>query len=325
MTKTMEWVVVGAGPAGIAAVGKLLDAGIHPQAILWLDPHFKVGDFGTAWAHVGSNTPVEYFLKFYQHAKAFAYTHVNRPPFMIDKIDPGKNCPLIIAAQPLHWITTQLRNRVSSLTDTVLHLSRANPQHWGLTLASGQVIYTKKVLLTIGGEAKTLNFNDIPTIPLKTALHLEKLTATIQPDDRVIVFGASQSAKNVMENLLQLNTQHPLLFYRSERSLERHFKTELLAKFTQLPITPRHLLNYMPNCTKIIYAIGFERRHIPIKGLADHYDYDPNTGEIAPGIFGLGMAFPEILPYELGQAEYRVTAIWPFMKRLQKLLPGWLN
>ena len=137
----------------------------------------------------------------------------------------------------------------------------------------------------------------------------------------MVVFGASQSAKSVMENLSQVKSQSTLLFYRTERTIERHFRTEALTKFERLPITPKNLLAHMPQCTKVIYAIGFERRHIPIKGLAMDYAYDKKTGEIAPGIFGLGMAFPEILANEQGQAEYRLTAIWPFMKRLQKLLP----
>ena len=41
-----QWLVTGAGPAGIAAVGKLLDAQIPKDKIGWLDPAFRVGDLG---------------------------------------------------------------------------------------------------------------------------------------------------------------------------------------------------------------------------------------------------------------------------------------
>ena len=47
--KPFQWAVVGAGPAGIAAVGKLLDHGVLPKTILWLDPQFCVGDLGRFW------------------------------------------------------------------------------------------------------------------------------------------------------------------------------------------------------------------------------------------------------------------------------------
>lgn len=56
--KTFQWAIVGAGPAGIAAIGKLLDYGITPADILWLDPAFKVGDLGQLWQNVSSNTIV---------------------------------------------------------------------------------------------------------------------------------------------------------------------------------------------------------------------------------------------------------------------------
>jgi cation diffusion facilitator CzcD-associated flavoprotein CzcO len=77
MQQVFEWTVVGAGPAGIASVGKLLDAGVSPSQIAWVDPEFKVGDFGTSWRYVGSNTSVEYFLKYYRHSPSFCYNDMH--------------------------------------------------------------------------------------------------------------------------------------------------------------------------------------------------------------------------------------------------------
>ena len=57
-----EWTVVGAGPAGTAAVGKLLDHGIEPARIAWIDPAFAGGDVGGKWRTVSSNTVVGTFL-----------------------------------------------------------------------------------------------------------------------------------------------------------------------------------------------------------------------------------------------------------------------
>jgi len=36
--KVFKWTVIGAGPAGIAAVGKLIDSGVKPLEIAWVDP-----------------------------------------------------------------------------------------------------------------------------------------------------------------------------------------------------------------------------------------------------------------------------------------------
>jgi len=58
--------------------------------------------------------------------------------------------------------------------------------------------------------------------------------------------------------------------------------------------------------------------------LAEDYTYNTTTGQIAPGVYGLGIAFPEVVPYTNGRREYKVTAIWPFMKHLQKVFPIWM-
>lgn len=324
MKSLLEWTVIGAGPAGIASIGKLLDAGVSPTDILWIDPHFTVGDFGTSWRYVNSNTAVEYFLKFYQQCEAFRYNKQAHPPFLIDQAPPAKNCPLILAAQPLLWMTKCLSQQVNVLKDTVIGLTPVN-HHWQLQLASKNRLLTKKIILAIGANAKELHFANTPSIPLKTALNPAALKKAIKPEDYVIVFGSAQSAKSVIENLTLLETQKTILFYRSENSLHRHFNEDDLTRIESLKMTPKQLLAQMPRCTKAIYAIGFKRRHIPIQGLPENYGYDRKTGEIAPGVFGLGIAFPEIMPYELGQIEYPVTAIWPLMKRLNKLMPQWVS
>src|SRR5699024_7685488 len=48
---------------------------------------------------------------------------------------------------------------------------------------------------------------------------------------------------------------------------------------------------WTPLCTKIIYAIGFERNGLPsINGKTDVI-YDDTTGIIMPRLFGIGIAF----------------------------------
>ena len=67
------WTVIGAGPAGIAAVGKLLDHGIAPEEIAWLDPAFSAGDLGAKWRSVSSNTQVGFFLSYLRpHSRLLA-------------------------------------------------------------------------------------------------------------------------------------------------------------------------------------------------------------------------------------------------------------
>src|SRR5580692_1577013 len=69
----LDWTVVGAGPAGIAAIGKLIDHGVPPEKIGWLDPRFSVGDLGEKWSRVPSNTTVWLFLDYLHGSKAFQF------------------------------------------------------------------------------------------------------------------------------------------------------------------------------------------------------------------------------------------------------------
>jgi len=321
-----EWTVVGAGPAGIACVGKLIDFNVTPSEITWIDPAFRAGDFGTLWRNVNSNTPISSFIKFYEHLAALDYQHA-RSKFMIDQLSPEKNCPLMVAAQPLKWMTTTLSKQVKTINGKVKYISPVNQNDWKITLSQGQSFCSKKIILAIGSEARQLHFDHIqtPVIPLATALNPIELKQAISPTDRVVVFGGAQSAKSVLQNLFPIKTEKTILFYRSEESFSRHFSdVHFPPEIETLEMTSRNLLREIPCGTKIIYAIGFKRRHIPIMGLPNDYGYDKKTGEIAENIFGLGIAFPEILPFEMGRSEYPVSAIWPFMKRASKLMKQWL-
>src|SRR3990167_4214128 len=112
MIKTdFDWIVIGAGPAGIATVGQLLDHHIDPKRIAWIDCSFTVGDFGTKWRKVPSNTKVGLFLKFLNVCKAFQYSNCPKK-FALHGLDTDKTCHLHFMADPLLWVTKQLKKQV---------------------------------------------------------------------------------------------------------------------------------------------------------------------------------------------------------------------
>ena len=324
MKEGLNWVVVGAGPAGIAAIGKLIDANIPLNKIAWIDPVFKVGDFGTAWKHVNSNTNIESFIKFYNAFDAFEFAS-DRKKFLIEHAKPEGTCPLMIAAEPLQWITHKLRNKVLSICDKVLELHYSKTG-WQLHLASGLQLSTQKVILALGAQAIKLPYPDLIHIPLKTAMNPELLKQAINTNDTIAVFGSYQSARTVAENLATTNTLKVIHFYRSQRSFDQNVASLTLSPHIEFyPITPLNLITHIPRCNKAIYAVGFKRRKIKIRGLADDFLYDSQTGMIAPGVYGLGIAFPETIPYTMGRLNYNVSAIWPFIKYLKRVFPMWQN
>jgi hypothetical protein len=52
--------------------------------------------------------------------------------------------------------------------------------------------------------------------------------------------------------------------------------------------------------------------------------YNPHNGIIAPGLFGVGIAFPEYAEDRYGDAQYRV-GLKKFMDYLHCVLPLWLR
>jgi hypothetical protein len=319
----VAWTVVGAGPAGLATVALLLDGGVDGRQIAWIDPHFSVGDFGTSWRHVLSNTPVSHFLKFYRHSQAFQAGIVNRPLF-IERLPEHAPCILDMAAEPLRQISVHLQRQVHALSDSVRRLSKRG-ETWAVSLASGPVLTSTNVVLAIGAEPKRLDIAGPVEIALATALQPTALAASVTTADHVAVFGDAQSARSVLRNLSHLNAARVFHFYHSRHAVERHLPAEETAFATSLPASPSHLIDIMPGCSKVIYAIGFRRRLLHVDGLPSDFGYDHATGVIAPGLFGLGLAFPEVRPHEMGQAQYKVAALWPTMKRLRRCLPLWMG
>ena len=316
-----DWVVVGAGPAGIAAVGQLIESGVDSHRVAWIDPHFTVGDFGASWRLVISNTPVDTFMKYFREIRSFQFSS-RTTPFDIEKMAPLSTCPLAMVAAPLQWITDQLKARVTVTVDHAVSLA-CQADVWRVTLGSGSTLRGHRVILAIGAEPKRLPFAGLAEISLKTALNPLALRRQVQRNDHVAVFGDAQSARSTLQNLLGLGVAKISHFFHSKSSVVRHLKDVDLSGVRSMPDTTANLLATIPHCTKVVYAAGFERRSIQIDGLPDNFGYDSNTGIIGPGLYGLGIAFPEVLPHELGRAEYRVVAIWPILKHLQRCLPIW--
>ncbi len=339
--QSYQWAVVGAGPAGIAAVGKLLDYGIAAHDILWIDPQFKVGDFGLRWKNIPSNTKVNLFLKFLHASEAFSYASCDQP-FALNNIPGEETCLLHWMVEPLQWVTQQLQNKVHSMQTMVKSLTFKD-QWWGATVDNKHV-YAKNVVLAIGAEPKTLPIASCPVISLQDALDNQRIKNHIEPEDTIAVFGSSHSAVLILKNLVDHSVKKIINFYRSpliyavytdegiindDTGLKgmaaewarEHMHDHLPANLIRVESNDKHIQHYLPGCTKVVSAVGFERRSIPIEGI-DKIHYE--NGMIAPGLFGLGIAFPEAKTNHLGEIEYSV-GLWKFMSYLERVMPTWLT
>ena len=85
-----------------------------------------------------------------------------------------------------------------------------------------------------------------------------------------------------------------------------------------------HMPQKLAECTKVIYAIGFEKRHnIHVPHYPDHaLDHNVCNGIIAPGLFGYGIAYPVLVRDPMGNSEYSV-GIWKFSCQIERCFPVW--
>src|SRR5947207_10028713 len=66
-----EWAIVGAGFAGITALAVLLDAGIDPSTVVWIDPEFNVGRVGKYYREVPGNIQTQHLIEYVEECPGF--------------------------------------------------------------------------------------------------------------------------------------------------------------------------------------------------------------------------------------------------------------
>lgn len=342
--KPLQWAVIGAGPAGIAAVGKLIDSGIEPQAILWIDPHFAVGDLGNYWRNVSSNTSVKLFLAFLKAVKVFGY---NKCPidFPINHLPEDNTCTLKHIVEPLQWVSSQLCQQVQT-EKTFIHKMELSDRVWHLN-SDSTCFKAKNVILANGAVPQKLNYPEIQEIDFYTAIDKEKLSASVEIDKTYAVFGSSHSAILILKYLVDLGVKKIINFYQSPTRYainmgdwilfdnsglkgsaaqwsRENLDGKLPNNLVRYVSTEANIAKYLPQCDQAIYAVGFRRQHNIEIGDYSEIHYNPHLGIIAPGLFGIGIAYPELLPNPYGSSEYQV-GLWKFMVYLQKIIPVWLQ
>jgi cation diffusion facilitator CzcD-associated flavoprotein CzcO len=337
------WTVIGAGPAGIAAVGKLLDQGIAPEEIAWIDPAFAAGDLGGKWRSVSSNTQVGLFLSYLNGSSAFRFSAA--PPMPLREVDPQETCALALVADPLVWVTEHLRERVQAFetTATALFLER---RQWRIETELQQLT-SKNVVLAVGAVPKKLAYPQLKEIPVEVALDPEKLAEEPLENATVAVFGSSHSSMIALPHLLRHPVEKVINFYRSPLRYAVYLDDWILFDDSGLKgraadwarenidgVHPDRLERCwvsdpdfdekLAECDRAVYTVGFERRMLPETRQWGQLEYNPNNGILAPGLFGLGIAFPVHATDRYGYLEYRV-GLKKFMDQLHSILPLWFR
>ena len=263
----------------------------------------------------------------------------------LGEVDPEETCALALVADPLVWVTEHLRERVTAFetTATALFLER---RQWRIDTQQQQLTSTN-VILAVGAVPKRLDYPQLSEIPVEVALDPEKLAEEPLEDATVAVFGSSHSSMIALPHLLRHPIKKVINFYRSPLRYAVYLDDWILFDDSGLKgraadwarenidgVLPDRLERCWASspdfeeklaaCDRVVYTVGFERRTLPETPQWGQLDYNPNNGVLAPGLFGLGIAFPARATDRYGYVEYRV-GLKKFIDHLDAVLPLWLR
>jgi cation diffusion facilitator CzcD-associated flavoprotein CzcO len=341
MDQHYQYAVVGAGPAGIMAIGKLLDAGVSGEAIIWVDPLFSVGDLGAKWRNVSSNTIVKTFIDALKATRAFEFDAL-LAECSLNSQALQETCELSHVVDAMQCVSDHLMHQVA-IRRTFVTALNAIDSGWDIACGSDNY-HVARVILAVGSVPNTLD-TTIKTLPIDVALNPGLLQKTVAKDAKIAVFGSSHSAVLVIKNLVE-NGCRVINFVRSPtryaiyhegwieydntglkgiaaKWAKTHLETPLDSHIQRYESTPENTEHFLEQCDAAVYAIGFSPRTIAVNGAIDFAAYNNKTGEIAPGLYGCGIAFPEAVVDRAGNHEMNV-GIWKFNGYLDRVLPAWL-
>jgi hypothetical protein len=330
----VQWTVVGAGPTGIMALQIIKHSGIADDQIAWVDPEFNVGRMGKYYKNVPGNGTVRQYLEL---------MNVYNPNDEVSSqaIDLLKTLPLDHSPKlkrlvnPLQDITNHLCSKVIAIQDTMIGLDFIHDQ-WHIKTNAHHIISENLVLAT-GARPRLLHYEGVSLIPLDVALDKAQLAHEVTTQDTVAVIGSGHSALLIVKHLAELAVHRVVNFYNKpivyptpmrngiawqeaglKGKLATWTKTVLEvnppANIIRVKSTPEEIQNWLPHCTKVIYAIGFERNDLPVinGSQALYANYDRTSGMIGPRCFGVGIAFPVEKADALGNVEELVGL--PYLK-----------
>lgn len=167
MQKQVDYLIIGAGPAAICAVAKLHYTLKGRGNILWVDPEFKVGDFGTLLS-VGSSVPGNTTVAGYQRVNnaiyqcipACAPTAEEMQTYQLNTLSGEETCFLKLAALPLQHISNKLRQLIHHAQGSVLAIDEVKlGLKATIQLNDGklQSVLAKRIILAIGAQPKTIS------------------------------------------------------------------------------------------------------------------------------------------------------------------------
>ncbi|KAJ3268864.1 hypothetical protein HDV01_002150 [Terramyces sp. JEL0728] len=342
--KISNWTVIGSGPAGITAIGVLLEN--QASDVCWIDPEFGVGDL-SQYPKIPGNTIISLLNdKYFAACHAFEYEKF-RNPFDVLEFGGDKYCLMEQVISNFQTITAQFKEKVATIQDTVVEVKRQDDV-W-LIKTNSTTVFSRGIVLATGcvPVVPVFPFEISPNqveISLKDALNKDALNSILgnaSTAPKVAVFGSSHSAILALEYLTTTGIE-TLNVYKSSSEIvfaengpegyvnwysglkgaaaewaQNNIVKAVHPKLTRVALNESEEL--VRNCTHVIYCCGFKQRPINVVGYDYPLRYD-GSGKIGPNLYGVGIGFPPVETDILGKKEYSVGFVL-FLDHLRSHLP----
>lgn len=334
----MKYAVLGCGVAGTLVCLELLHSGVDPSQILLIDTHFDGGSLGRNWGGIQSNTTwsqIKTAMENYPSAR-------NAIDRLSEKYQDTNTCSL----HDLSWILFESLQVYTSKCEVVVgrcEKIQQDGEGWKLYFQS-KSFFVETVFLCQGGKQKELDYGK-PILQLETIFDLDRCKRYIQPNDVVTVFGTAHSGTLALRNLLTTGCRifavyrgsTPFVFARDNNY--DGIKQESAEIADAIQATKPHQLQFVhandiPMLFKavqrskwILNCTGFETNSLPIltneNQPLSEFHYSPETAEIAPNVYGFGLAYPGVTTVE-GKV-YKDVSIPSFVEQIRRVLPSILS
>lgn len=334
----MSIAIIGCGAAGTLVFLELIKQGKSPQEVIIIDPYFDGGALARRWGNIYSNT------RWQQITEAMMdYPSAKTP---IDELSQKYQPDSRVLLSDLGWLLLESIRPFLPTTNIFLEVCQELQQAeegWKLRTPSG-IHLVSKVYLCQGGQEKLLDLGK-PAIPLEIALDSTRLKKLVRPNQSVAVFGLAHSGTLACKHLLDIgakvygiyNKDQPFQFDRdgvydgikqesaevADMLLQAPPKTFEFLRYQDIP----KLLKSLGKVHWIVSAIGFEGSPIQIHdkngSQISWSQYNPDTAEILPSLYGFGLAYPGVT--NIQDKIYKDVSIPLFVAQIRRCLPSILS
>jgi hypothetical protein len=307
--------LIGWGAANMLFAAFLVKkAGVDARRLTIIDPFHDGGALIRQWANVKSNTTFQQFAD----ATAALGLHVKAPDAVESHQHQHQHQPTPLK-DIAHLLIAAVRPLVAGAKRIFGHateLKQAADGGWQISVQGDRSYNLQAAICSLAhGAQPRIMQTGVPQIPLAAALHLPTLQNYLSPGSSTVLFGSAHSAVLIADNILATGATCTMVhlgpqpfFFASEGAYDGVKQdAEVIARNILAGSHPVRLVQYehaldvhaaLLTADYAICACGFNSAAgAPSVVLQDGtvlsgLPYNPATGEIAPRLFGWGIAFP---------------------------------